>query len=141
MSDNLLGVPPPTSFATPEWRRELRRADVLLRIKDLLSLAVEEFGLDDARGILQDAAGALVRKRGRPPKTSLSAKDEELLRLYDEVADTNRDLKSLPRAVAEYVFQWGRYRYQSVAAAERQLRRLLKKRQNGKKAPLPRTKK
>jgi hypothetical protein len=140
MSENLLGVRPPTSFDTREWRRELRRADVLLRIKDLLSLAVEEFGLDDARGILQDAAGALARKRGRPPKTGPSAKDSELLRLYDEVADTNRDPKSLPRAVAEYVIQHGRYRYQSVAAAEKQLKRLLERRQNGK-SPLPRTKK
>jgi hypothetical protein len=140
MSGNLLGVRPPTSFDTPEWRRWLRRADVLLRIRDLLSLAVEEFGLDDARGILQDAAGALVRKRGRPPKTSLSAKDRELLRFYDAVAATDWDPKSLPRAVAQWVTQRGRYQYQSPAAAEKQLKRLLEKRQNGK-SRLPRTKK
>ena len=140
MSDNLLGVPPPTSFDTPELRRWLRRVDVLLRIKDLLSLAVEEFGLDDARRIWQDAAGALARKRGRPPKTSLSAKDRELLRLYDEVADTNRDPKFLRRAVAEYVMRHGRHRYQSEVAAEKQLKRLLERRQNGK-SRLPRTKK
>jgi hypothetical protein len=113
---------------------------VLLRIKDLLSLAVEEFGLDEARGIWKDAAGTLARKRGRPPKTSLSAKDRELLRLYDEVADTNRDPKFLRRAVAEYVMRHGRHRYQSEVAAEKQLKRLLERRQNGK-SRLPRTKK
>jgi len=106
-------------------------AAVTRQVREAFKAAVEQLGTDAARQIWLAAMSSYSPKRGRPPKRELSHTDQWLLRVYDALVD-DPNPRSLPRHLGIIFNRLHPRRYHSAVAVERQLRRLLKARREGR---------
>lgn len=107
------------------------------RIRELCAAAVELEGVEGAQKLWEEALRDHRPKRGRPRKAEISPQETLILVVYDGVKDGDRNPSTLISYLAKEFSTGQKPRdgwkgWQSAAALERQLRRLLKDREAGK---------